>query len=250
MEKFLVIAQVSKTLAFCFANPDQVISMMCIVLALDKYSDFCIVQSTLHKEWVCKYASALKSDTRYTPSDVFENFPFPQTLSGDIRENLDKIGRQYTTLRQEIMQLLNIGLTKLYNLFHDPECNIENMESLRKKNEFKQVPTGINIESVINKIITLRLLHRQMDEQVLNAYDWDVILLEHGFYEINYLPENDRVRYTISEEARMEILRRLLALNHEIHNTEVEAGLWENPRKFATKKGQIKNDGDQENLNL
>jgi hypothetical protein len=31
------------------------------------------------------------------------------------------------------------------------------------------------------------------------------------------LPENDRVRYTISPNARKEILKCLLKLNHEIH---------------------------------
>ncbi|TAE03444.1 MAG: hypothetical protein EAZ97_01480 [Bacteroidetes bacterium] len=37
--------------------------------------------------------------------------------------------------------------------------------------------------------------------------------LAHDFYEIAYLPENDRVRYSISESARKEILAKLLALN-------------------------------------
>jgi hypothetical protein len=35
------------------------------------------------------------------------------------------------------------------------------------------------------------------------------------------------VRYTIHPEARKEILKRLLELNHKIHEEEVQAGLWE-----------------------
>ena len=42
---------------------------------------------------------------------------------------------------------------------------------------------------------------------------------------MDYLPENDRVRYTISPDARKEVLKRLLKLNHEIHEQEVKAGL-------------------------
>jgi len=42
---------------------------------------------------------------------------------------------------------------------------------------------------------------------------------------VDYLPENDRVRYTISHDARKEVLKRLLKLNHEIHEQEVKAGL-------------------------
>ena len=64
-----------------------------------------------------------------------------------------------------------------------------------------------------------------MDETVLKAYGWQDINLAHDFYEVDYLPENDRVRYTISPESRKEVLKRLLKLNHEIHEQEVKAGL-------------------------
>ena len=47
-----------------------------------------------------------------------------------------------------------------------------------------------------------------MDERVLNAYGWEDIKLAHDFYEVDYLPENDRVRYTISPDARKEVLNR------------------------------------------
>jgi hypothetical protein len=33
------------------------------------------------------------------------------------------------------------------------------------------------------------------------------------------------IRYTISPDARKEVLKRLLKLNHEIHEQEVKAGL-------------------------
>jgi len=49
--------------------------------------------------------------------------------------------------------------------------------------------------------------------------------LAHDFYEVDYLPENDRVRYTISPDAGKEVLKRLLKLNHEIHEQEVKASL-------------------------
>jgi len=64
-----------------------------------------------------------------------------------------------------------------------------------------------------------------MDETVLKAYGWEDINLAHDFYAVDYLPENDRVLYTISPEARKEILKRLLKLNHEIHEQEVRASL-------------------------
>lgn len=73
-----------------------------------------------------------------------------------------------------------------------------------------------------------------MDEAVIKAYGWTDIDLAHAFYEVDYLPENDRVRYTISPEARKEILKRLLELNHKIHEEEVAKGLWD--KKTSKKK--------------
>jgi hypothetical protein len=64
--------------------------------------------------------------------------------------------------------------------------------------------------------------------------------LLHNFYEVDYLPENDRIRYTIHPDARKEILKRLLELNHKIHDEEVKAGLWDKKKtgaKYAAKTG-------------
>ena len=74
-----------------------------------------------------------------------------------------------------------------------------------------------------------------MDKEVLKGYGWEHISLAHNFYEMDYLPENDCVRYTISSDARKEVLKRLLKLNHEIHEQEVKAGLHV---KGKTKKKQ------------
>jgi len=83
LDQVMVIAQVSKTLAFTFVPKNQVISMMCIVLVFDDYVTFGLLQNPIHQSWVQKYASALKSDTRYTPSDVFETFPLPQIANNE-----------------------------------------------------------------------------------------------------------------------------------------------------------------------
>lgn len=70
------------------------------------------------------------------------------------------------------------------------------------------------------------------------------IELRHDFYEVDYLPENDRVRYTIHPEARKEILKRLLELNHQIHEEEVKMGMWE--KKKAGK--ELKKSADKGNI--
>ena len=99
----------------------------------------------------------------------------------------------------------------------------------------QKTPGTCLIEEAIAGIIKLRELHVQMDNIVLDAYGWNDILFQHNFYEVDYLPENDRTRYTIHPDARKEVLKRLLELNHQIHEEEVKAGLWD---KKQTGKGK------------
>jgi hypothetical protein len=257
LDQVMVIAQVSKTLAFAFVPKDQVISMMCIVLSFDDYLTFSLLQNTIHKKWVQKYASALKADTRYTPSDVFETFPFPLFLSAKQKEDLTDIGQRYDLFRKEIMQTIHVGLTKIYNQFHnnqliqvstsDESINDKSFEAKYGKHSLwlkKHLQTDCNnilYNTVVEGIEQLRSLHIQMDTIVLNAYGWTDIELKHGFYEIDYLPENDRIRFTIHPNARKEVLKRLLLLNHQIHNNQSAyvsvKGI--SSKKYAEKQGNV-----------
>jgi len=62
------------------------------------------------------------------------------------------------------------------------------------------------------------------------------IALRHDFYELDYLPENDRVRYTIHPEARKAILKRLLQLNHKLCAEAEPKGL--HRRKRGRRRGR------------
>ena len=59
----------------------------------DRFWRFAILQSNLHNEWARKYSGALKQDLRYSPSNCFVNFPFPQDLSPETEKHLGTSGR-------------------------------------------------------------------------------------------------------------------------------------------------------------
>ena len=66
------------------------------------------------------------------------------------------------------------------------------------------------------------------------AYGWQDLDLGHGFHETQ-----QGIRYTIREEARRQVLARLLALNHERYAEEVRAGLHEKKKsKRSAKKSK------------
>ena len=72
----------------------------------------------------------------------------------------------------------------------------------------------------------------------MKSYGWDDIKLAHRFYELEYLPENDRTRFTIAPEARKEILKRLLNINKQIYSSELPTERIK--QKQMSKKGKGK----------
>ena len=94
-----------------------------------------MVQSTLHEVWARKYSGSLKQDLRYSPSDCFDTFPFPDGLWENENTALAELGEQYHTKRKELMQSLQLGLTKIYNLFHAKGLTIKQVTKASKKDE-------------------------------------------------------------------------------------------------------------------
>jgi len=216
LDQVMVIAQVSKTLAFTFVPTSQIISMMCIVLTFDDYLHFGLLQNSIHQSWVQKYASALKSDTRYTPSDVFETFPLPKITDKE-SVDLEELSKSYFFKRKKIMEHINAGLTKIYNLFHDANLHHGTNMWLKKHLEKYNVDY-FEINDIINE---MRNLQVRLDNIVLSHYGWNDLNLKHGFYDLENLPGNDRTRFTIHPDVRKEILKRLLMLNHQRYKEEI-----------------------------
>lgn len=199
MSRLLAITRVSKTLAFSFVGTSSVYSDATVVFAIGKAAYFSLLQSNIHGVFAWQHSSKLKNDLRYSPSDAFETFPLPERQMLSSASSLETLGENYHKLRAVIMRLYNIGLTRLYRRFHDPD-------------------------ETDQRIHELRALHTWIDETVALAYGWNGLDLGHGFHEVPYLPENDRVRFTISEPARVEVLRRLSELNRQRYSKEVDKG--------------------------
>jgi hypothetical protein len=231
MSKVLVIAKTSKSLAFVLVSTSQVLNANLSIIALSDFSDFSVLQSSIHYNWSWKYCTTMKTDLIYTPTTIFQPFPFPLFSNRPPGSSLTSIGESYHEFRSKLMVSIQMGLTKTYNLFHNDAITSEGWNekdkqviSLRK--HIEKTPGTIPFNEAIQGILKLRELHVEMDQAVLEAYGWSDIALRHDFYEVDYLPENDRIRFTIHPDARKEVLKRLLELNHKIHEEEVRAGLW------------------------
>ena len=239
LERVLVVARHQHNWSTAFIPANMVFSEGLVVLALPTYSAFCNLQSLVHEIWVRFLGSSLEDRLRYTPSDCFETFPFPENW--ETNPKLEAAGKEYYEYRAELMVRNNQGLTETYNRFHNPEENHP-------------------------EIIKLRELHTQMDKAVLEAYGWTDIPTECEFlldYEDEenltpnpspYQEEGGRkqkkkpYRYRWNEETHDEVLARLLELNKERAVAEELGGKTKGKKKGKAKgkkktgKGKSKQD--------
>lgn len=238
MKRVLVVAQVSQTLAFEFSNNDKVFSAKTIVFALEGWDDFSVMQSTIHNVWAWKFCTTMKTDLSYGPTALFQPFPRP-TYPLEHRQTLNSIGEHYHNHRRQLMSSLYLGLTDIYNLFHAHDLSPELVSKVSKK-QADVARTGFD------GLLQLRRLHVALDNAVRDAYGWTDLNLGHDFVEVETLPENDRVRYTISPAARKEVLKRLLALNHQ--RAKEEAAKAPDTKAKGGKRATAKTDPNQPDL--
>ncbi len=206
----LAIASVTKYLCVSRVSTSAVYNMQVKVLFYERFAELAVLQSSLHDVWARWLCGTLGASTlRYSTSTVLETWPMP-VLDGN--DELDDLGERYHSHRDSLMADEAIGLTQLYNRFHDQSDDDSRIEGMRG-------------------------LHRDIDLAVARAYGWDDLDLEHGFHAVPYLPENDRVRFTISDRVRLEILRRLSELNHQRYEEEVSQGLHGSSGTRAPRRG-------------
>lgn len=209
-----VAAATTKHLSFSASETNRVFTHAIYAFTTNRWSDYTMVQSTVHEVWARKYCGALETRLRYSPTDCFLTFPFPRDPAQE--PVLAAIGETYHEHRRALMRDLWLGLTDLYNLFHDPALTPELVtESLGDR-------ATITGNEGFTRLQRLRDLHRELDQTVLTAYGWHTasdfgppLALGHNFHAVEFLPENDRIRLTLHPEARREVLARLLKLNHQ-----------------------------------
>ena len=194
LQRVLAISEVGQHGAFAFLPSDMVFAHTLKVFSLAKYAAFCALQSRPHETWARFFASSLEDRLRYTPSDCFETFPFPD--GWETHAALEVVGEAYYDFRAALMVDNDEGLTETYNRFHDPhEQDLQ--------------------------IAELRRLHAAMDRAVLDAYGWEDIptdcefLLDHEIDEDSSSRKKKPWRYRWPDDVHDEVLACLLALNAE-----------------------------------
>ena len=179
LSNIIVFALTSKYICPTFLPVGYVYDQTLVCVASEDCALFAYLQSTLHQLWAIKYGASLGETLRYNPTRCYKTFPVPENY-----KSLSTIGESYYLHRQSIMIDSEIGLTDVYNQFHNDKNNEESITRLRE-------------------------LHCELDKAVLSAFGWLDIDYSYSFRETN-----EGVHYTISEISKEETLKRLLKLNH------------------------------------
>jgi hypothetical protein len=178
----LCLARISNLVQPVRVPTGVVFSDQTIVFPFNDFANLAILASNLHFIWVVRYTSTMRTDVRYTPSDVFMSFPRPEPTS-----TVEQLGDYLDRERRDLMLSRSWGLTTTYNHVHDP------------------AETDLGVRR-------LRDIHTEIDHAVLAAYGWSNLRLQ-----ISHHPTKIGIRWTVSPEVRFKLLDRLLAENHQRH---------------------------------
>lgn len=191
MRHVLALSRHGSTLMPARVECDCVFSEACIVFALEDFTSMAVLSSSVHSSWVIRYTSTLEARIRYSPNAVFLTFPRPSTHEyPEPMARLEALGQLLDTTRRDLMLSRSWGLTTTYNKVRDASVTDSEVQALRE-------------------------IHREIDHTVIAAYGWSDIDPQVGFHDTKI-----GVRWTVSKEARFEILDRLRTLNQQRYDAQ------------------------------
>jgi hypothetical protein len=115
LSRYVATGRHAKRLNLAWVEPWTMASDATNVFAFDDDYSMGVLQSRSHVAWAWGQSSTLETRLRYTPTSVFETFPWPNPTTADQRERVADLCRRLLARRSEICQQEQIGLTTLYN---------------------------------------------------------------------------------------------------------------------------------------
>lgn len=141
LERYLTFPRVGKRLSVSWGDPTWVPGDKAVIVCRSDDYSAGVMCSSAHDGWAWARAGTLKADLSYTPTSVFETFPWPDPTEAQ-REKIGELAKQIVARRQEICVDEQFGLTELYNRVDDGAYR------------------------------DLKKLHSDLDEAVAEAYGW------------------------------------------------------------------------------
>ncbi|MFL0806501.1 MAG: hypothetical protein K6L60_04350 [Oceanobacter sp.] len=201
---FLACGETAKHRFFVTLDSHILPDHMVIGFGLDRFDYLGILSSRVHILWALAAGGTLEDRPRYNKSVCFDTFPFPDltgleqaTLAARIGKLAEQIDQHRKTQQAAHDKLT---LTGIYNV----------LEKLRKAEPLNAKEKTIYDDGLVG---ILRELHDELDRAVFEAYGWQDLA-----NKLVGLPGATTPYPEKSEaqaEAEEELLKRLVALNHQ-----------------------------------
>lgn len=199
MKRIVASGRAGSHFRFAFQDTGIVFSDSLTLFTIESWAGIGILQSRIHETWALFFSSSLKDDPRYIPEDCFHTFPFPPNWASNT--HIEVCSKAYIEFRSKIMVEMELGLTQVYNRFHDELCREPRIKKLRE-------------------------LHEAMDQSIMMAYGWHDLSTECAFlpeYEVEAEDNQEAglaCRFRWPDEVRETVLARLLVLNEQLASME------------------------------
>ncbi len=204
LEHYIGTTETSKHRVFTWLDDNVLADNMIVVIASPEAADFGVLSSDIHAEWALERGGTLEDRPRYSKSQVFDPFPFP-----DRSEAVAAIaGRLDAARRAALDENPSLTMTGLYNL----------VAAIREGT----LPPAQEAAATRARAFIVARLHDELDQAVAEAYGW-----------------GEEWRRAPLPPA--EIVRRLVALNAERAREEAEGRIrWLRPDYQVARFGAAK----------
>jgi hypothetical protein len=154
---YFAVPRVSKWAVFLLVPLDWLPGDLNSVVASDDFYILGILTSQVHRLWVKAQSSTLEDRTRYTHNTCFETFPFPQSPSKKLIEQIRAATQDLHKYRTEQMEKKQWGITQLYNqFFHEPSSQLFKLHA--KLDQLVMQAYGFNPDDdILAKLLELNL---------------------------------------------------------------------------------------------
>ena len=142
LQRFAVAPGHAKRLLVTWCDSSVLASNATDVFAFDDDFSMAVLQSRAHVAWAWQQSSTLETRLRYTPTSVFETFPWPDKATDTQRDRAAVVCRRLLARRGELCLEHQVGLTKLYNAMDD------------------------------GAYADLKMLHKEVDAVIADCYGW------------------------------------------------------------------------------
>ncbi len=170
---YFTVPRVSKWAIFIPAPLNWLPGDKSVVVASEDFYIFGILTSSIHRTWMEAQKSTLKADIAYTNTTCFETFPFPQTPSKKIVQQIRAKAIELHEYRSEQMEKKQWGITQLYNkFFHEPASKLYQLHQQLDKLVIEAYNFK-NQDDILEKLLELNLelaAKEQQGEKIIGVH--------------------------------------------------------------------------------